>query len=279
MSVAADNTAARVTPQLRQALAASRGPEPPGAVANALTFGWRAILKIKHMPEQLFDVLVTPIMFTVLFTYLFGGALAGSPEKYLQFLLPGILVQTVVFTTLYTGLTLNTDISKGVFDRFRSLPIWKPAPIVGAMVGDAARYTVSSLIVVVIGLIMGFRPETGLAGIVLAIVLLVLFGFGVSWIFVVLALLVRTPSTVMTMGWLVLMPLTFASNIFVEPDTMPEWLQAVIAVNPVAILVSAVREVMNGTVGFADLGRALLAPAVLTAILAPVTMVLYGRRQ
>jgi ABC-2 type transport system permease protein len=279
MSVAAENTAARVTPQLRQALATNRRPEPPGAVANALTFGWRAILKIKHMPEQLFDVLVTPIMFTVLFTYLFGGALAGSPEKYLQFLLPGILVQTVVFTTLYTGLTLNTDISKGVFDRFRSLPIWKPAPIVGAMVGDAARYTVSSLIVVAIGLVMGFRPETGLPGIVLGIALLVLFGFGVSWIFVVLALLVRTPSTVMTMGWLVLMPLTFASNIFVEPETMPGWLQAIIAVNPVAILVSAVREVMNGTVGFADLGRALLAPAILTAILAPVAMMLYGRRQ
>ena len=126
-----------------------------------MTFGWRALLKVKHMPEQLFDVIVTPIMFTVMFTYLFGGALAGSPDAYIQFLLPGILVQTVTFTTIYTGFTLNSDISKGIFDRFRSIPIWRPSPIVGAMAGDMVRYTISSLIVIVIGFILGFRPEAG----------------------------------------------------------------------------------------------------------------------
>jgi ABC-2 type transport system permease protein len=279
MTVTADNGAAPISDALRAALSAGERPAAPGVVPNALTFGWRALLKIKHMPEQVFDVLITPVMFTVLFTYLFGGALAGSPEEYLQFLLPGILVQTVIFTTIYTGLTLNTDISKGVFDRFRSLPIWKPSPIVGAMVGDAARYTFSSLIVVIIGLIMGFRPETGIAGIVFSILLLVLFGFGMSWIFVTLGLLVRTPSTVMTMSWLVLMPLTFASNIFVDPVTMPGWLQAFISVNPVALLVTAIREIMAGTAGAATLGKALLAPAILTGVFAPVTMILYGRRQ
>ena len=134
---------------LRAVLANREMPRRPGAFANALTFGWRALLKVKHMPEQLFDVIVTPIMFTVMFTYLFGGALASSPEEYLQFLLPGILVQTVIFTSVYTGVTLNTDITKGIFDRFRSMPIWKPSPIVGAMVGDAIRYTISSAIVVV----------------------------------------------------------------------------------------------------------------------------------
>lgn len=279
MTVIEDKAPALEAGELRRVIAAARKPEPAGPVANVLTFGWRALLKVWHMPEQLFDVIVTPIMFTVMFTYLFGGALAGSPEVYLQFLLPGILVQTVVFTTIYTGFTLNTDLSKGVFDRFCSLPIWKASPIVGAMAGDLIRYTISSVIVVVIGLILGFRPETGLAGILASILLLNVFGFGVSWIFVVLALLVRTPSVVMTLSWLVLMPVTFASNIFVDPATMPWWLQSFVAVNPVAILVTAVREIMDGTVTLPIIALSLLAPAVVTAGLAPVAMGLYSRRK
>ena len=276
---AAEATNALAERNFASTFAAGRRPAAPGAVANALTFAWRGLLKIKHMPEQLFDVIVTPVMFTVMFTYLFGGALAGSPDAYLQFLLPGILVQTVTFTTIYTGFTFNTDISRGVFDRFRSLPIWRPAPIVGAMVGDTVRYTVSSVIVVVIGLIMGFRPETGLAGVAFAIVLLNVFGFGMSWVFVVLALTVRTPSVVMTLGWLVLMPVTFASNIFVDPATMPGWLQAIVAVNPVAILVTAIRGIMAGGVAVEAIALAMIAPAVLTAVLGPLAMALYGRRK
>ncbi|HET7714666.1 MAG TPA: ABC transporter permease [Bauldia sp.] len=264
---------------LARVLSPDRKPEPPGALANVLTFGWRALLKVKHMPEQLFDVIVTPVMFTVMFTYLFGGALAGSPDAYIQFLLPGILVQTVTFTTIYTGFTLNSDISKGIFDRFRSIPIWRPSPIVGAMAGDTVRYTISSLIVIAIGFILGFRPEAGFAGILASLVLLNLFGVGFSWIFVVLALIVRTPSVVMTMSWLVLMPLTFASNIFVDPATMPGWLQAFIAVNPVAILVTAVRELMAGEATLGIVGLSLIGPAAVTLVFAPVAMVLYARRK
>ena len=264
---------------LARVLAPESRPEPPGAFANVMTFGWRALLKVKHMPEQLFDVIVTPIMFTVMFTYLFGGALAGSPDAYIQFLLPGILVQTVTFTTIYTGFTLNSDISKGVFDRFRSIPIWRASPIVGAMAGDTVRYTISSLIVIVIGFILGFRPETGAVGLLASLVLLNIFGFGMSWIFVVLAMVVRTPSVVMTMSWLVLMPLTFASNIFVDPATMPWWLQEFIHVNPVAILVTAVRDLVAGTATLAGIGLSLIGPAVVTAICAPVAMALYARRR
>ncbi|MEP0322609.1 ABC transporter permease [Bauldia litoralis] len=266
------------TAGLQRVLVTEKRPARPGAVANALTFGWRALLKLKHMPEQLFDVIVTPVMFTVMFTFLFGGALAGSPDQYLQFLLPGILVQTVTFTTIYTGFSLNTDLSKGIYDRFRSMAIWRPSPIVGAMTGDTIRYTISSLIVVVIGLILGFRPETGVAGVVAAIVLLNLYGFGISWLFVVLALVVRSPSVVMTMSWLVLMPITFLSNIFVDPATMPGWLQAIVAVNPVALLVTAVREIMAGTATLGDVALALIGPAVVTALVAPVAMILYGRK-
>jgi ABC-2 type transport system permease protein len=260
-------------------LATRERAHPPGAIANTLTFALRALLKIKRVPEQVFDVIVTPIMFTIMFTYLFGGALAGSTEVYLQFLLPGILVQTVVFTSIYTGFTLNNDLSRGVFDRFRSMPVWRAAPIVGAMLGDTLRYTTSSLIVFVVGLILGYRPESGLSGVLLAIVLLDVFAFGISWFFVVLALVVRTPSAVMTLSWLLLMPLTFGSNIFVSPETMPAWLQAFVAVNPVALLVTAVRGVLAGAANAEAIGLALLAPAVITLLLAPLAMALYGRRR
>jgi ABC-2 type transport system permease protein len=250
-----------------------------GALSSALTFGWRALLKIKHTPEQLFDVIVSPIMFTVMFTYLFGGALAGSPRTYLQFLLPGILVQTVVFTSIYTGLTLNTDISKGVTDRFRSMPIWQLSPIVGAMLGDTIRYSISAFIVVLIGLLMGYRPEAGAAGVVFAIGLLNLFALGFSWIFIVIGLLVRTPSAVMTSSWLILMPATFASNIYVDPATMPGWLQTIVAHNPVAILVDAVRGIMSGAATAGGIGLALIAPALITAIALPVVLLLYRRER
>ncbi len=264
---------------LRAVLAAPRPAHNPGIISNTLTLGWRALLKIKHTPEQLVDLIMTPIMFTVLFTYMFGGALAGSTQEYLQFLLPGILVQTVVFTSVYTGFTLNTDISKGIFDRFRSMPIWRPSPMVGAMAGDMFRYTVSSVLVVVVGYIMGFRSGSGLPGIALSILLLDLFAFGIGWIFTTLALIVRTPSTVMATSWLVLMPLTFASNIFVDPATMPGWLQAFVSINPVALLVTAVRGIMDGTVALHEIGFALLAPAVVTAVCAPIAMRLYRRER
>ncbi len=279
MSTTLRRTRPAVEPALRDTLAQRHAPTPAGRVADTVTFAWRALLKIKHTPEQLFDVVVTPIMFTVLFTFMFGGALAGSPGTYLQFLLPGILVQTVVFTTVYTGFTLNTDISRGVYDRFRSMPIWQPAPVVGAMAGDTIRYTVSSLIVVAIGLLLGYRPQTGIAGVVAAILLLDVFAFGIGWVFTTVALRVKTPSTVLTLSWTVLMPLTFASNIYVDPATMPGWLQAFVAVNPVTHIVTATRAILDGTVTTRMIGMSLLAPALVTLVCAPVAMRLYRRER
>lgn len=254
-------------------------PSLPGPISNVLTFGWRALLKIKHVPEQLFDVLVTPVMFTVMFTYLFGGALAGSTDAYLNFLLPGILAQTVVFTTIYTGMTLNTDIRKGIYDRFKSMPVWHPSPLVGAMVGDVLRYTTSAVIVFFIGMIMGYRTEAGLIGIIQAVLLLNLFAFGISWVFTTIGLLMRTPGAVMTLSWLFLMPVTFASNIFVDPATMPGWLQTVVSLNPVAHLVTALRAVLEGSATLPVIAVALVAPAILLTIFGPVTMLLYRRQR
>lgn len=254
-------------------------PPAPGPLRETLVFAGRALLKIKHTPEQVFDMALSPIMFTVIFTYLFGGALAGSPETYLQFLLPGIVVQTVMFTSMYTGFILNQDIGKGVFDRFRALPIWRPAPIAGAIVGDFVRYTISAMIVLAAGLVLGYRPEATVLGILGVLLLLNLFAFGIGWIFTALAFMVRTPGTVMTLSWLFLMPVTFASNIYVDPATMPGWLQAIVAVNPVSLIVTALRGVLGGAPALADIALAMMAPILIVAVFAPLTMRLYARER
>lgn len=253
-------------------------PAAPGALSNALTFGWRAALKFKHVPEQLFDLVMTPIMFTLLFTFVFGGALAGSTDQYMQFFLPGILVQTVVFNSVYSGMGLSTDLSKGLFDRFRSLPIWSLAPFAGLMVGDVLRHLIASLIILSIGMLLGYRPEAGFLGVLMAITLLLVIGFGTGWVFLVLGLVMRTPNTVMTMGFTGIMPLVFASNIMVDPTTMPSWLRVFVDVNPVSLMTTAMRGLMNGSATFTTLGLALLTPALLTLTLAPVTLWLYRRR-
>jgi ABC-2 type transport system permease protein len=253
-------------------------PSSPSALSNALVFGWRAVLKFRHVPEQLFDLVMTPIMFTLLFTFVFGGALAGSPGDYLQFFLPGILVQTVVFNAVYSGMGLSTDLGKGLFDRFRSLPIWSLAPFAGLMVGDILRHLIAASIILAIGLILGYRPEAGIAGVLGAFAMLVAIGFGMGWVFIVLGLLIRTPTTVMTLGFTLLFPVVFASNIMVDPATMPGWLQAVVAVNPVSLMTTALRGLMGDGATFGQIVLALIAPAALTAMLAPTTLWLYLRR-
>jgi ABC-2 type transport system permease protein len=197
----------------------------------------------------------------------------------LQFLLPGILVQTVVFITVYTGFALNVDISKGVFDRFRSLPIWQPAPLIGALLGDVVRYTLASLMVVGLGLVLGFRPGGGALGVLLAMLLLLAFAFSLSWIWILLGLLMRTPNSVMLASQTVLFILTFASNIFVDPRTMPAWLQTVVDVNPISHAVTATRGLMHGTVTADQVGWVLLACAALNAVFAPLTMYRYRTKR
>ena len=237
------------------------------------------MLKIRHVPEQLFDVTASPIMFLLMFTYLFGGAIAGSTVVYLQYVLPGILVMTVVFITIYTGLVINNDIKKGVFDRFRSLPVWQPAFLIGALLGDTVRYTVASVVVVVLGLILGFRPDGGAIGVILSVLLLLVFCFSLSWIWISLGLVMRTPESLMAVSMLILFPLNFVSNIFVEQTTMPGWLESAVNVNPITFLVSAIRGLMDNNVAFWDIGVVLLTSALLVAVFSPLTMYLYRRKR
>ncbi|WP_103503627.1 MULTISPECIES: ABC transporter permease [Streptomyces] len=267
-----------VADNLSELLVSREQPPRPSALSASLTFGWRAMLKIKHVPEQLFDVTLFPIIMTLMFTYLFGGALAGSPTEYLQYLLPGIMVMSVIMTTMYTGVSVNTDIQKGVFDRFRTMPVWRPSPMVGYLLGDALRYTVASVVILIVGLIMGFRPEGGPLGVLAGIALLVAFSFSFSWIWTMFGLLLRSDKSVMGVSMMVLFPMTFLSNILVQPDTMPGWLQGFVEVNPVAHLVAAVRDLMAGHVNAAELTWTVVAGAVLMLVFGSLTMRIYNRK-
>jgi ABC-2 type transport system permease protein len=263
---------------VRHALASTARPPRPSALSAALTFGWRGMLKVKHVPEQLLDVTITPVMFVLMFTYLFGGAIAGSTGEYLDYILPGILVMSVLFTTVYSGIALNTDLTKGVVDRFRSLPIWKPAPLVGSLLGDSVRYVLAGTVIIVLGLILGFRPEAGVGGVVAALALVVVFAFGLSWVFTTMGLLLRSPNAVMNAGFMSIFPLTFLSNVFVDPETLPAGLKAFVDVNPISSLATASRGLMEGTAEAGDIVVVLVTAAALTAVFAPLTTRLYRTR-
>ncbi|MEU0392608.1 ABC transporter permease [Streptomyces sp. NPDC006208] len=264
--------------ELAALLVGGERPPRPSALSASLTFGWRAMLKIKHVPEQLFDVTAFPIMMVLMYTYLFGGALAGSVDAYIQFLLPGILVMSVVMITMYTGVAVNTDITKGVFDRFRTLPIWRPAPMVGYLLGDVVRYFIASVVMLTVGVVIGYRPDGGLVGIALGVVLLMLFSFSFSWIWTMFGLLLRTEKSVMGVSMMVIFPLTFLSNVFVDPKTMPGWLQAFVNNSPVTHLSTAVRDLMAGDWPAADIAWTLGWSAVLVVVFGSVTMRLYNRK-
>ena len=252
-------------------------PARPGRLATALTFGWRGLLKIKHIPEQLIDATMIPVIFTVVFTYLFGGAIAGSTRDYLHYLLPGTLAMTVILLTMYAGVSLNTDISRGFFDRVRTLPIWQPAPIAGALLGDIGRYLLASSIVLGLGLALGFRGDP--TGVLAGLVLLLVFALSLSWVWTRIGLTFRSPGAVMNAGFLIQFPLTMVSNVFVDPKTMPGWLQAFVRINPVSHLATAERGLMAGQVPTREIAWVLLASALLTAVFAPLTVRLYRTRQ
>jgi ABC-2 type transport system permease protein len=259
------------------ALSSGARPAHPGPLRQCLAFAWRGMLKIKHVPEQLLDVTVTPVMFLLMFTYLFGGSVAGSTDAYLQYLLPGIVVQTILFTTVYAGVTLNTDMTKGVIDRFRSMPVWRPAPVVGAMLGDVVRYALAGAVTIALGLLLGFDAEGGVTGLLAGTALTIAFAFGLAWVFTTLGLILRSPNAVLNAGFIGIFPLLFLSTIFVQPETLPAGLEWCVGINPISHLADATRELMAGTADTGGILLVLAEAAVLTAIFAPLTARRYGR--
>jgi ABC-2 type transport system permease protein len=278
MSKAQSQAASVTTEGLPRALASGTRPPRAGALSACLTFAWRGVLKIRHVPEQLIDATFGPILLLVTFTYLFGGAIAGSTDDYLQFLLPGILVQAVLFTAVYSGVALNADMTKSVVDRFRTLPIWRPAPLIGAVLGDAVRYALAATVVIVVGLIMGFDADGGISGLLAGGLLVVVFAFALSWLFTTAGLLLRSSSAVQGGGMTFIFLFVFLSNVFVDPDTLPTILEAVVRANPISHLVTAVRGLFAGEGSAGDIALVIAEAAVLTAVFGSLTARLYWKK-
>ncbi len=248
------------------------------SLRNSLTMAYRGLLKIKRTPEQLFDVTLQPIIFTLMFTYIFGGAISGDVQSYLPVIIPGILVQTVISTSIVTGVQLREDMNKGVFDRFKSLPIARISPLAGALLADTIRYAIATVLTFVMGFIMGYRPEGGIGYVIIAGLLVIVCSWAISWIFAFFGVIARTASSVQGISMLILFPLTFLSNAFVPVETLPNWLQVFVKINPVSHLVTAVRDLVNlGTIG-KDFTISLIGAAVIVAIFAPITVRAYMRR-
>ncbi|WP_409493536.1 ABC transporter permease [Amycolatopsis sp. cmx-11-12] len=279
MSTPVTTTEPVIDAKLRSTLAARKRPPRPNPLAASLTLSWRTLLKIKHtIFMQLIEILFMPVIFLLIFNYLFGGAFAGSTGEYLQYFLPGVLVMTVVMITASTGTALNTDIAKGIFDRFRTLPFWQPAAVVGTMIADIGRYLIALLLTIVLGLTLGFRPDAGVLGAVLAILLILLFAFAIGWIFTTIGLLVKQPESVAFASMITMFPLVFTSNIFVSSLTMPTWMQTIVNLNPISHASTAARGLMHGTATPWQISLVLLSSAVVIAVFAPTTMYLYHRK-
>jgi ABC-2 type transport system permease protein len=245
--------------------------------SQTLSMAWRSLKKMRRNPEQFFDVTIQPLLFTAMFAYIFGGAISGSVQDYLPVLIPGIVAQTVLTTCMATGVTLREDMDKGVFDRFKVLPIARIAPLAGPMVGDLVRYLIAASLTFLTGIVMGYRPGGGVPGVLGAIVLAVFTGWAIAWIFTWIGTIAKSARSVQGMSMMILFPLTFLSNAFVPVDTLPGWLQTFVDVNPVSHLVSATRDLANDAVLSSQVGWTLLAAIVVIAIFAPLSVLSYRR--
>ena len=240
--------------------------------SQTLTMAWRALKKMRRNPEQFFDVTFQPILFTAMFAYIFGGAVAGDVQSYLPIMIPGIMAQTVLTACMATGVQLREDMDKGVFDRFKSMPIARIAPLAGPMLADLIRYLVATTLTVLMGVVMGFRPGGGVLGVVSAVALMVFCGWSLAWIFTFIGTLARSAQSVQGVSMMIMFPLTFLSNAFVPTSTLPGWLAHFVQVNPVSHVVSAARSLCNQGTLNADAGWALLGCAVVIAVFAPLSV-------
>lgn len=256
----------------------SRRVSPAESLGHTLTLAWRSLVSVKHNPFELLDLSIQPIMFVLLFTYVFGGAISGSPGDYLQFALPGIVVQTVLFATLTTGVGLSTDLTKGVYDRLQSLPIARWTPLAGRILADTTKQVWSITWLFGVGMIIGYRFHGSPFEVVGAYLLLLTFSLAVSWTAVLIGVMVDNPEKVQIFGFVVVFPLTFCSNAFVPAATMPGWLQAWIKVNPVTILADAVRGLVDGAPEAGNIGLSLLWALGITAVFAPLAVARFRRR-
>ncbi len=268
----------------------ARRPAPPPSTVtpqagggrylrHVLALAKRSLIKMCRTPEALIDVTLQPIIFLLLFTYIFGGAIAGgSQQDYLQFLLPGLLGQTIAMAGVALGQNLNADIEKGVFDRFRSLPIGRSVPLVGAVIADVGRYLI--LCIVTLGSACSWASGSRRIRLAAsaAIGISIAFALCFCWISVFVGMKARTSGAVQGIMFLIVLPLSFASNTFVNPDTMPDWLQTFVQFNPISQLVTTVRGLMIGGPVAESLMWTLVWMAILLIVFVPLALRGYRRR-
>jgi ABC-2 type transport system permease protein len=247
-------------------------------VNQTLSMAWRALKKMQRNPEQFFDVMIQPLLFTAMFTYIFGGAIAGNVQAYLPTIITGILLQTSLTACMATGTQMREDMDKGVFDRFRSLPMARIAALLGPMTADLLRYAIAATLTIITGLAMGYRPGGGGLGVAAGWILVVVAGWALSWVFAFLGTVLRTAQAVQGIGMMIMLPLTFLSNAFVPAETLPGWLQAFVNVNPVSLVIKAIRDLMNDGAVTSNVGWAVLGCTAVVAIFAPLAVHSYQRR-
>src|SRR5215207_6997350 len=247
-------------------------------VKQSLTLAWRTVVQVRHNPWELGDFSIQPIMFVLLFTFVFGGAIAGDTDAYLTFMLPGIIVMNMLFVTMYVGTGLNTDLTKGVFDRLRSLPIARWAPMAGRILADQVKQAWSIVLLLGVGMILGFRIGTDVVSLLAAIVLLLVFALAFSWVSVLVGVLAKDPEHVQLFGFTALFPVTFVSNVFVPAETMPGWLQPFVNANPVSILADACRGLMVTGAEATPIIQSLAWGGAIALVFAPLSVWAFKRR-
>jgi oleandomycin transport system permease protein len=251
---------------------------PTRAARHGLTLAWRNLLKLQHSPDKLLDVVLMPITFVLVFVFLFGKAVAGDWHAYLQFVLPGIAVQALMFASMGTALALNSDLRTGIFDRLRSLPIARSAPLTGHLLGDLVKDLASLVLVFAFGAVLGFRTHGSPLAVLAGGGLIMLFAFSIGWIAALVGMLARSPGSVQGFAFLLIFPLTFGSNVFVPTVELPGWLQAWVRVNPVTQVSDAARGLLQGLPLGNSLTASLLWTAGILAVFAPLAVQTYRRR-
>jgi ABC-2 type transport system permease protein len=263
---------------VRENLLASAPSRRATPLFASRTFAWRTLRKIRHSPDELTSALILPIYLTVWMTYVLGGAIAGTPGAYLEYLLPGVMVLSVSLTTTYTGIGLNLDINRGTFDRIRTLPVWRSSVLLGAMLGDVLRYLTVSIIPFLLGMVLGYRADGGVQGVLLAMLYLQLFAFSMAWVWAFFGVSIKAASTMQAVSWMLQLLLSLLSNVYVPRETIPGWLGAVVDINPLSFAATGVRGLMDGTATSGQLTAALLTCLVLVLIFAPLTVYRYVRK-
>ena len=250
---------------------------PGEAFAQTMTMAWRATMKMRRNPEQFFDVIIQPLLFTAMFAYIFGGAISGDVSTYLPILIPGILAQTTMTACIATGVQLREDMDKGVFERFKALPIARIAPLAGPMVADLLRYTIATVLTFATGFALGYRPAGGPVYVVASVLLVIVTGWSLAWIFTYIGIIGKSAQSVQGLSMMIMFPLTFLSNAFVPADTLPDWLQTFVRLNPVSHVVTAVRDLANTGQVTGEVGWALLACAIVVAVFSTLSVRAYNK--